>query len=106
VARKESPAAAAVVVREYAPPVVREYAPPVVRDYAPPATGSDCGAGVSVGPNTSCPFALNVRAAYLGHGPGTVNVYSPVTRRTYAMHCSGAAPVVCTGGDGASVYFS
>jgi hypothetical protein len=64
-----------------------------------------CGAGITVGPRTSCAFASNVRAAYQSHGPGTVMAFSPVTRRTYAMTCSGGAPVVCTGGDNASMWF-
>jgi hypothetical protein len=71
---------------------------------APAYSGASCDAGVSVGPNTSCAFAANVRDAYYLHGPGTILAYSPVTRRTYAMTCSGSAPVVCTGGDHASVY--
>jgi hypothetical protein len=73
---------------------------------APAVAPGSCAAGVSVGPNTSCPFALNVRDAYDSHGPGTVIAYSPVTRRTYAMFCSRTAPVVCTGGENASVYLS
>jgi hypothetical protein len=64
-----------------------------------------CGGGLYAGPATSCAFAVNVRAAYGAHGPGTVMVYSPVTRRTYAMSCSGVSPVTCTGGDNASVSF-
>jgi hypothetical protein len=64
-----------------------------------------CGDGITVGPGTSCAFAANVRAAYESHGPGTVTAYSPVTRRTYPMSCSGAAPIVCTGGDNASMWF-
>ena len=67
--------------------------------------GMACGGGLSVGPNTSCAFAVNVQAAYRGHGPGTVVAYSPVTRRTYAMTCVDRSPVMCTGGDRASVSF-
>jgi hypothetical protein len=73
---------------------------------AQPTSSGTCGDGLSVGPNTTCPFAANVRAAYWQHGPGTVMAYSPVTHRTYAMSCSRAAVVVCTGGNDASVYFS
>jgi hypothetical protein len=65
----------------------------------------NCGDGLSVGPNTTCPFAVNVRAAYWQQGSGTVMAYSPVTHRTYAMSCSRGALVVCTGGNHASVYF-
>ena len=66
------------------------------------ATGGD---GLTVGPNTTCAFAVNVRAAYYRHGPGTVCAYSPVTRQTYLMSCSRGAIVTCTGGNNASVYF-
>lgn len=71
-----------------------------------PASGgqSSCGGGLSVGPNTTCDFARNVQAVY--NGPGTYNVYSPVTGQSYAMTCnSDNAGVVCTGGNNASVYF-
>ncbi|MFI4991570.1 MAG: hypothetical protein ACHQHO_11755 [Solirubrobacterales bacterium] len=64
-----------------------------------------CGAGLAVGPNTTCAFAENVRNTYEASGPGTYAVYSPVTERTYTMNCSDGAPVVCTGGNKASVYF-
>ncbi len=68
------------------------------------AASTACGGGLAVGPNTTCPFAANVRAAYLSHGSGTVVAYSPVTHRRYAMTCVDRSPVVCTGGDDASVY--
>jgi hypothetical protein len=58
-----------------------------------------------VGSNTTCEFAENVRAAYDSHGPGTVDVYSPVTERNYSMTCTAGTPVECTGGNNASVYF-
>lgn len=71
--------------------------------------GSDCGDGVYAGPNTSCPFAFNVRDAY-NEAPGasaTVRVYSPVTDQTYTMSCSPAGNgVTCSGGNGASVSWS
>jgi hypothetical protein len=72
--------------------------------YAGAATTS-CGQGLSVGPDTTCPFAADVRAAYESHGPGVVEAYSPVTAQTYAMSCSAGSSVVCTGGQNASVYF-
>jgi Glucodextranase, domain B len=65
-----------------------------------------CGDDLSVGADTTCAFAENVRSAYEGTGPGTVMAYSPVTNRTYTMTCSAGAPVVCTGAHNASVYFS
>jgi hypothetical protein len=50
---------------------------------------TDCGQGVFAGPNTSCPFALNVRQQYLAaQGDSVViDVYSPVTQQTYTMNC-------------------
>lgn len=70
--------------------------------------GTDCGEELSVGPNTTCAFAANVRSDYyneIGSGDGTVYSYSPVTGQVYAMYCSAGAPHVCTGGNDASVYF-
>jgi hypothetical protein len=64
-----------------------------------------CGGGLAVGPNTTCAFAESVRSAYESSGPGAVTAYSPVTNRTYTMTCSAGSPVVCTGGNNASVYF-
>jgi hypothetical protein len=69
--------------------------------------GALCGNdGLSVGPNTTCAFAENVRSAYESDGPGIVDAYSPVTGLTYTMSCSAGPSVVCTGGNGASVYFA
>lgn len=70
--------------------------------------GQSCGGGLSVGPNTSCPFAQNVENAYHAKGgPGTLQVYSPVTGQTYTMTCDlNGSQVTCTGGNNASVYFS
>jgi hypothetical protein len=68
----------------------------------------NCGGELSVGANTTCPFAENVQAAYfdeIGSGSGTVVVYSPVTDTTYEMYCTAGSPHVCTGGNDASVYF-
>ena len=83
---------------------------PPPRGDASPASPSrtNCGAGVQAGPNTSCPFARNVRQTYYaagGSGSMTVTVYSQTTDKTYAMSCSGGSPHVCTGGNNASVYF-
>jgi hypothetical protein len=75
-----------------------------------PSVGSysaetNCGGELAVGPNTTCPFAENVRAAYENSGPGIVTAYSPATNRSYAMTCSNGPSVVCAGGNDASVYF-
>ena len=72
----------------------------------PPSASASCGGGLSVGPNTSCSFARNVRSAYFESGGSSrVTVYSPTTGRNYVMSCSGGSPHVCTGGNNASVYF-
>jgi hypothetical protein len=66
---------------------------------------SGCGGGLVVGPNTSCPFAANVRAEYYRSGAGWIVVHSPTTGRTYDMFCTSTSPHVCTGGNNAAVYF-
>jgi hypothetical protein len=73
----------------------------------PPPTSqpTDCGGGLSVNSVTSCPFAENVRDAYNESGGSSdIEVYSPVTKTTYTMTCTGGAPVICRGGNGAIVY--
>ncbi len=85
--------------------------PPVIV----PAGGKECGR-FGEGPlsavgtenaSTSCPFALNVRDAYVQSGlngaTGTVTAYSPVTKLTYKMSCNGSQPALCTGGKAARV---
>jgi hypothetical protein len=75
---------------------------------APAQNGSACGGALYAGPNTSCPFAENVRDAY-NEAPGaaaTVEVYSPVTGQTYTMDCAPSGTgVTCSGGNNASVSF-
>ena len=68
-------------------------------------TIGNCGSGLSVGPNTSCGFAENVRAAYQQSGSSVVRADSPATGRTYTMYCTTGSPHVCTGGNDAAVYF-
>lgn len=70
-------------------------------------SGTDCGAGVRAGANTSCPFAQIVRDAFYANGgaAGSFDAFSPVTGRTYTMTCTGGSPHVCTGGNNASVTF-
>ena len=67
---------------------------------------TDCGNGIYAGPNTSCAFAQNVHDAWLA-APGTSNtlqVYSPVTHKTYTMNCAPAGSgITCSGGNNASV---
>jgi hypothetical protein len=72
------------------------------------ATGTDCGNGVFAGPNTSCPFAQNVRRAWhdAGGTRDTLRVSSPVTNQTYTMTCdSFGETVTCSGGNNASLTF-
>jgi hypothetical protein len=71
---------------------------------APSGGRTSCGGDLSVGPNTSCPFAESVRSAYPGSDTA-FSVYSSVTGRTYTMRCTTGSPHVCTGGNNASVYF-
>jgi len=72
----------------------------------PFAKATNCGGGLSAGARTSCPFAENVRATFdQSGGAGVFEVYSPTTRQTYRMYCTSSSPHVCTGGNGASVYF-
>jgi hypothetical protein len=68
---------------------------------------SSCGGGLSVGPDTTCEFAEAVQSAYQSSGgSSTVEAYSAVTKKDYEMTCVTGARVTCTGGIGASVYFS
>jgi hypothetical protein len=79
---------------------------------ANPATRSSgssrasCGDNLSVGSNTTCPFAQSVYSAWYSAGGGTVTVeaYSPVTHRYYTMYCTAGVPTVCRGGNNAVVY--
>ena len=75
-----------------------------VQPVQPQATS--CGSNISAGPNTTCPFALNVAAEYLSQGGGTISivVYSPVTGQDYTMNCVAGVPSVCRGGNNAVVY--
>jgi hypothetical protein len=82
-----------------------EAAAPAVAHASGYSGETDCGDELSVGADTTCVFAEDVRSAYESSGPGTVIAYSPVTHKTYSMTCSAGDPVVCTGGNRASVYF-
>lgn len=86
----------------------RSHAPGGAPTAPAPSNGSDCDGGLRAGPNTSCAFAANVKAAY-HEAPGsaaTIEVYSPTTGRTYTMSCSPAGSgVTCSGGNDASVSF-
>jgi hypothetical protein len=86
------------------PPTTAEAAPAAP---APESERSSCGGSLSVGPDTSCPFAENVRYEYeneIGAGEGTVYAFSPANNEIYEMFCTGA-PHECTGAISATVYF-
>jgi hypothetical protein len=76
--------------------------------YIPVNDGTYCGGQVYAGPDTSCPFALNVAADY--SGAGVDDAYSPVTGLEYTMYCNGGEgaldTVTCTGGNNALVDFT
>ena len=70
-----------------------------------PTDAVNCGAGVYArSGNTSCNFALNVASDYFSSPSNSFDSYSPATGKLYRMSCSGAAPVICTGGNNAAVY--
>ena len=78
---------------------------------SPPADSDPCDntVGVELGSPTTCPFAANVRSAYLAAGPKgearTVTATSPVTGETYRMSCGpDNGIVVCRGGNNAVVH--
>ena len=69
------------------------------------------------GPNTSCDFAKETTSALInatpspeddlrGYIPGSLNVASPVTGKTYQMSCNVAenALITCKGGNNATVF--
>jgi hypothetical protein len=73
---------------------------------------TDCGDRVFAGPDTSCPFAQDVRERYMPiqhEGSVMIDVYSPVTQETYAMNCVRTGitdnSVNCRGGNNAMVTF-
>ena len=69
-----------------------------------------CDANIEVkAATTSCPFAENVFYAYWqaqqAGDAASVEAYSPVTRRTYALTCVERALISCRAGDGGYVRF-
>lgn len=79
--------------------------PPAYPDGATLRCGPSSPGPVFVGPDTSCPFAKNVTKAWLNAGGPTVKAFSPVTGRSYVMHCTAGSPHVCKGGINALVVF-
>ncbi|WP_264033202.1 hypothetical protein [Mycobacterium riyadhense] len=85
--------------------------PPGARACPPSAGPAGSFSKSAVGsPDTSCPFAEQVRLAYAASGPASVtprqiDAVSPVTGQHYAMTCAAnGSLVVCNGGNGAVVY--
>jgi hypothetical protein len=71
------------------------------------ANARTCRGSISAGPDTSCPFAEAVAAAYQSSPARTVTAKSSVTGLTYTMQCVGSTgTVTCTGGRGARVLFA
>ncbi|WP_242660540.1 hypothetical protein [Mycobacterium kubicae] len=78
----------------------------------PPTSGTPGSLGNSAvgSPDTTCPFAEQVRLAYVFTGPASptprqIEAVSPVTGQHYSMTCaSDGSLVVCRGGNGAVVY--
>lgn len=99
----QEPQPAATVVVPPAPVNVQTF--PTVRvpegkECARTGSGPFAAAGTA-NASTSCPFAINVRDAYVANlngAAGTVRAYSPTTKLWYDMKCSGSQPVLCTGG--------
>ena len=75
--------------------------PPGSKECSRTGTGPFAASGTA-NESTSCPFAINVREAYLKAGlngaPGQIVAFSPTTGLTYTMDCAGAQPVLCRGG--------
>jgi hypothetical protein len=104
----ETPAAAAAQPKPAAKPATATSSATPGVAYESPGSGAgetSCGNGLQVGPDTTCAFAQNVEQSYDNSGAGEQTVYSPVTHQTYEMNCVPGNPVVCTGGNNASVYF-
>lgn len=77
--------------------------PAGVRACGGPKSGTSVGRGTEV---TSCDFAVAVRDAYLAEKPTgdvSLEVRSPVTKKSYTMSCSGQEITRCTGGNDAVV---
>jgi hypothetical protein len=73
-----------------------------------PPSGTDCGGGTIAGPETSCGFALNVRAeyeSYVGSGSGYVEAYSDANSKWYEMYCVEGSEHECGGAISATVYW-
>lgn len=105
-----TPTVTKTVVGVPTPTVTKTVGTPVhVAPAAPVLTA--CGLGtyneeVYAGPDTSCPFALNVEELWSSAPSNTFSAYSPVTGLSYTMTCNGADTTDCTGGNNAFVRFT
>jgi hypothetical protein len=73
-----------------------------------PPSGTDCGGGTIAGPETSCGFAINVRAeyeSYVGSGSGYVEAWSEANSKFYDMYCTEGSEHECSGAISATVYW-
>ena len=71
---------------------------PAPAAFAPGSGFTSCGSGVYAGPDTSCPFALNVwRAATADGNTPVVTAYSPVTGQSYSLALTSTNPVTYNG---------
>lgn len=84
--------------------------PPSSAPYTGSGPSKDCGNGIGVNSNTTCPFAYNVAGAYVAN-PGSTSIvaYSPKPEGTglsYTMTCSpwSGGGTVCRGGNDAAVF--
>jgi hypothetical protein len=92
-----------------APSPVTTYAvpPPNAKECGPTASSGTFSRAASGSDLTSCPFAVNVREAVNASNlrfPAVVEVFSPVTRKSYAMNCRVEQVLTCRGGNEAVVY--
>lgn len=102
-------------------PVVAEPEPDSFSPSGPPATseGQIFKSGthacppdpdLAVGPHTSCGFARNVASKWFeaqeSGGSNTFEVFSPTTNEDHTMTCTSGSPVICSGGNGATVFIS
>jgi hypothetical protein len=99
-----TPAPAKTVIVQPAPAKTVYVAP--AAPAAPALTNCDGIGIVFAGPDTSCPFALNVEQAWVASGfDSYITASSPVTGLSYTMYCSGGHLMTCTGGNNALVEF-
>jgi hypothetical protein len=91
-----------------APPADKERTKPRSKAHAASAMRS-CDANITPKrATTSCRFAENVFYGYWNardQGDDAFTAYSPVTKQSYSMSCTGEATVVCRAGDGGEVHF-